>query len=405
MSKTVVITSYDMTKFYGAGIFQTTIAYATAFQKLGYNVKLLLAHGTPLADLKVDPEDKLVWLGLEYISIPDLDKLEKIDYMIYMGASEVAISEGGTGLYEKTKAHSPDCKIIYASFYNVLVGIIDGLTDDNGYLSVGFGTFSRTFDEVWILESHDFGHVPMLEKSFKKVRTMPLLVFEPDDYIHEYHNNKIPPVELTSWQYDPETADQKVLLNLDPNSKLKHTFFTLTSSLDWLREEPGRHFSVGNAYPLWVTSDSKKYDKIYDFFKKYMSFTLTEEEFMNMVKQTDNSLIWFYDRHPTPKILNRTKAFAVVITQVTNYCERWNVLLMDLFRMGVPVIHNFPDITAGWRYTFPDADSIDNAIRRCHEDIFETEFGYAKYVEAAQWEFREKASFRGLKDSIAALLD
>jgi hypothetical protein len=85
--KSIIITAYTMEKFYGAGIFQTTIAYATAFKKLGYSVKLLVNSSTPLSSLKLDNDKSLTWLGLEYINMEDLNKLNKVDYLIYMGWS------------------------------------------------------------------------------------------------------------------------------------------------------------------------------------------------------------------------------------------------------------------------------------------------------------------------------
>lgn len=401
--KDIVITSYSMNKFYGAGIYQTTTAYATAFKKLGYNVKMLLMDKDDISILKVEKEKPLTWLGLEYISTKDLKKLDNLDYLIYMGFSDKSLEEGGSGIYDLVRKRFDNCKVVYASFYNVLAGLIDGLTDSSGFLSVKFESFSSTYDEVWMLESHDFGIKTLFERTFKKVKLMPLLVFEKDDYIQEYSNNKVGKLDISHFEYNLSDVDKDVLLNVDPNSKYKNAFMPIVGSLEWLREKEGRHISIGNAFPLWVNSDGSKNENIYEYFKKYMRYTLDASEYYDMLKQNDDSLIWFYERQPIHKIITTTKTFAVIICVIGNW-EKWNVLLMDLLRMGVPVIHNFDHINVGWKYKFPDADSLNTAINTCYNDLFENNL-YEDYKKESRDVFESLSTIESNKEKIINLLD
>jgi hypothetical protein len=400
--KNIVITGFSMNNFYSAGIFQTTLAYATAFKKLGHNVKIVVKDSDKISELKNSQNEPLIWLGNEYISTDELLKLESVDYLIYMGFIYDAIKDGGNGMYEALRSKFPDANFVYASFYNIPSALIAGITNETGFLSVKFENFNETFDELWVLESHIKGTRALLSNTFKCVKEMPLLVLEKDDYIEEYHNNKIDNVDIQSYEYSLENANKNAIINLDPQSRMKHSIVPIIGSLDWIRKEKGRRIIIGNAYPLWVNPDGNTNEEIFAYFKKYMSKTLTGEEYYNMIKQNENSPIHMYGRQPTQNILKQTKPFAASICIIGDW-ERWNVLFMDLLRFGVPVIHNFKDFDIGWKYEFPDTDGYNKALEQCQVDLFEKGL-YHEYKKQARELFEKLSTISSNEDKLTELL-
>ena len=401
--KDIIITGYAMDKFYAAGIFQTTLAYATAFKKMGHNVKILLRDSDKAGDYKEDIKKKLVWLGIEYINTAELLKMKKVDYIIYMGFIYNDKNSGGNGLWEAMRDKFKKAKFVYAAFYNVVSGLVAGLTREEGYLSVDFKELNNfAFEEMWVLESHMKGSRHLLAQTFGSVKEMPLLVLEKDDYIEEYYNNKTPPITVQDFKFDVETCSKQKLLNLDPHSRIKHGFVPIIGALDWIRKEEGRQMVIGNAFPIWVNADGHTDDKVHEYFKKYMSRTLTPEENYNVLTQVPETIIKFYSRHPIHEIMRVSEAFAVIICGIGEW-ERWNVLLMDLFKFGVPVIHNFRDIDVGWKYEFPDTEGVNDAIEQCYSDLFENG-KYEEYKAQARKCFDELSTIDSNKKKLEALI-
>lgn len=402
--KDIIITGYTMENFYAAGIFQTTLAYATAFKKMGHNVKILIKDTDDINKLKKDPNQPLTWLGIEYISMQDVLKLDHIDYLIYMGFIFTEIEEGGNGSYEAVRERFKDAKFVYASFYNIPSGLVAGITNETGYLSVQFKNFTRVFDEMWVLESHMKGTRELLGCTYgkDKVKNMPLLVLEKKDYIQEYSNNTVPAVDISHYDFDLSKCSPKHLLNVDPHSRLKHGFVPIVGSLEWMRKEKGRQMVIGNAFPLWVNPDGNTNVEVHEYFKRYMKETMTGEEYYAMIKQNPDTPVKFYSRHPIHTIVQVSNAFAVVICVIGDW-ERWNVLLMDLFRMGVPVIHNFKDIDVGWKYEFPDTDGLNAAIEQCQQDLFENNL-YDSYKQEARAKFEELSTLKSKEEELAKLI-
>jgi len=400
--KDIIITGYTMKNFYSAGIFQTTLAYATAFKKMGHNVKIVIKDSDDIDSLKKDKNAPLKWLGIEYISTTELLKMESIDYLIYMGFTYNSIADGGSGLYEALRDKFPTSKFIYASFYNIPSGLVAGITNESGYLSVQYNNFDENFDEMWVLESHVKGTRDLLSNTFKSVKVMPLLVLEKDDYIEEYSNNEIGPVDIQNYEYDLEQVNRKALINLDPQSRMKHSFVPIVGALNWIRREEGRHITIGNAFPLWVNPDGNTNEEIFKYFKTYMAKTLKGEEYYNMIKQNENTPIKMYGRQATHGILKQAKPFAASICVIGDW-ERWNVLLMDLLRFGVPVIHNFKEIDIGWKYEFPDTQGFNDAIEQCQKDLYENG-KYEEYKKQARDLFVRLSKIESNKAKLAELI-